>query len=104
MRQVEFDAAVEIDGEEVDVTVRAEFEPPIQPMIRAEPDDCDFGDVGSLNVLSVTRNDTHEDVTHKVDHNQFYNAAVVQVEYDCEAAYLDEMEARADAAREREWG
>jgi len=99
-REVEFDATVEIDGAEVEVTVRVEVEPSVAPTIRLDPDDCDPGDGGSFNVLSVTRNDTGKDVTAEVDHNQFRDDGCQQAADDDEADYDTAMEAQADAARD----
>lgn len=104
MRTV-FDVTIEIDGEpDVEVTVTAEVTPPTQPTLRLDPDDCDPGDGGDFDVISVVRNDTGENVTRRVDREQFARDGFEQAEYDHRAAYEDAMEARAEARREREEG
>lgn len=111
---VEFSATVELpmvrdrqgrftrETAEVEVTVKASVTPPTRPTLRADPDDCDPGDPGDFDLLSVVRDDTGEDVTKLVDATQFEERGLDQAEYDAEAAYDDAMEARAEARRERE--
>jgi hypothetical protein len=89
------------ETEDVEVTVRACVTPPTKPTLRADPDDCDPGDPGEFEVLSVTRNDTGEDITNSVDHDQFEDRGFEQAKDDEQGAYEAAMEARADAARER---
>jgi len=87
---------------DVEVTVKAYVSPPVRPTIRMDPDDCDSGDSGDFDVISVIRDDTGEDITDRVDHEQFWDMAVEDVKAQDETAYEDAMEARAEARRERE--
>lgn len=98
-----FEKTIELDGEDVEVSVRAIVTPPTRPTIRMDPDDCDPGDPGEFELVSVVRTDTHEDITDKVDADLFESDGLEQAADDAEAAYEDAMEARAEARRERDY-
>lgn len=98
-----FEQTIELDGEDVEVSVRAIVTPPTRPTIRMDPDDCDPGDPGEFELVSVIRTDTHEDITDKVDASLFERDGLKQAEDDAEAAYEAAMEARAEERREREF-
>jgi hypothetical protein len=107
---VEISATVNLSDDEgneteadVEVTVKAHVSPPTKPTIRMDPDDCDPGDSGDFDIISVTRDDTGEDITDKVDCEQFWDKAIEDAEGQDEAAYEDAMEARAETQRERDY-
>lgn len=110
--EVEFSATVELplvrdsrgrftsETEEVEVTVKASVTPPTPPTIRMDPDDCDPGDSGDYDLISVTRDDTGEDITDRVDAEQFQEAAFEQANDDYEGAREDAMISRAELRAE----
>lgn len=101
-RVVTFDRPVTLsDGRTVDVVVRAEVTPPVPPVLRLDPDGCSPASPGEFRVLSIQRRDTGESVA--VDLCELEAAAFTQAEYEGECAYEDALDARAEAAREREW-
>ncbi len=50
--------------EEVEVEVEADVVPPTLPTIRMDPDDCDPGDNGEVEIRCCKRSDTPVDVKH----------------------------------------
>jgi len=107
--KIKFDSTVSITNEDgteeeqdVEVEVSANIEAPIKPRIGSCPDNDDPGDPGELEIISITRYDTDEDITDKVDHDQFWEQAIEEVSAEDESAYESALEARADARAERE--
>lgn len=105
-----FDATISVpkeDGttemeEDVEVCVKADFNPPIKPRIGSCPDYDDPGDPGELTIISITRYDTDEDITDKVDHDQFWDRVLDEAEREDEYARESAAEARAEIRAERE--
>lgn len=91
------------DLEDLEVTVKANVTPPTPPTLRVDPDDCDPGDPGEFEVISITRDDTGEDITNEVDHERLWDEARESAEDQYESAYVDAMEAKAEALRDWDW-
>lgn len=99
-KMTEFECEIEID-EDVEVTVKARvLSLPKPPRIRSDPDDCDPGEHGEVEIVSVTRNDNGEDVTDLVDLDQFEGKAIEKFEEDAEAAYEEARESAREACGE----